>query len=1769
MMKPYHLHNASRALLLWLLLLAGALGVRAQSGPYGNEWIVPGQPYYKLKTWRDGIYRLDYAYLSQLSGATGVAPTQLQLWRRGKEVAVYQGGNGTALDNSTYLEFFGQRNDATLDVELYKNRQDQSNPHYAFYSDTAAYFITWGSRAGKRMAQPTATGGTPHAWRLQVSLAQFTDTYAQNPEEGEVHLPWLQKGEGFFSGIIYFAYNGKVRIKLDSVLRAISPMPGAPAPRLDITVQGGYNTTSGHITGIGVLDPNTGTIRELDQVQYKALDFARRRYILLPTDVDKTGQVTLDFKALGESTTPPFDIFRVSWLTVTVPQQNVWFSDRRLVRFANDSTLGGPATYEVDNIPNTVVGYDVQDPWNVQRIAAAPAQTLGNTARRFVFPSATDQQMRDLLLFDANKPMVPPVAQHITFRNYAVADANYFIITHPQLMKGAGNVPSAARAYAAYRASAAGGRYDTLVAQAPRLYDQFHYGERSVMALRNFSRWAAASSKASNKYLLLLGRAIEPGLPATDSIDYDNVSGNFGNPTKYATRVLGERGLDLVPTTSQSPSDTFLSDDWPNADFVPTLATGRVPALTPTEVITYLDKLKDYESQLDPNNPNPDSWHKNVLHLVGGENQVRDHDFDVFGGILDRYRVQLEHPLLGASVTTFRRTTEGGEPVAVPGIVPLVNAGLLKISYFGHGSPSYLDLNPPAISNPANGYRNLHKYPIFEINGCAAANCFFIGRTIVTDWLFTPNVGAIGLAAQTGSAYTSLLDPAQHLTNQLSFNDPLWFGMPVGDIRREVIRRLQHESSFQYGPGYSTAGTEQLMCTMWHGDPALRLFAPAKPDFVVSNSTLAIRSIAPETEVNANSAQFTLAVGVSNPGRITYDSLEIQVTRTILGTGEKRVYKFSGTDKTQFRQAFRRDTTYTLTLPNVGNVFGDNTFEVFVDFRNKVAELSETNNKATLTYSFLRPGFTLLSPTEFAIVRTQTPRLAAQNNDVNSPVRGYEVQVDSVASFDSANGQPLQSQTLRTGSLVSFTPTPLQGKAGRDSVVWYWRMRFTTPVGAESPAWQTASFRVVSTATAGGWSQSHNGQFNRDQLDGVAVSTPGNRWSFTPQSLLLVLRTIGGGAKGSGPTYNVANGYGIQTDASAAPDVSTCTNNAPDLLVTVLDEHTLQRIPISGTYTTCGKGDQTFYQFAASNDSLSNLNNSADVRNRLLAFLQNVPDGAYVLLVSENRLRYTNPDLAPVLQTLAKQLGSKLLGSLKDGDPFALVGQKNTAGGRLVAEQGPDRTSSTPANVQPINLSTAVSTAGQSGTVLSTRIGPAKEWLTLYDVFERPLSATASYKLELLGIDAANNQTVLNGNVQTKQLDLSGYATSQYPYLQLRLTLKDSVNRVPPQLREWFVTYHGIPEGVALRDANRPAAYDAISLKNQAINGTGTVSFPVKFDNVSQEPFVAPLKYKVELISVTTGLPLFTSQLLDAPRAPAAGDSAVTITVKLDLANKYGTYYPQVTVNPPQPVGQPEQYYFNNVVRLPAFTVPNTNIAPVLDVAVDGRHILSGEPVSPTPVIDIQLKDADTRRFLNQPTYFSVYLQSPGALVPVAVDVTGPQVRFSVDSTSTKGKGSVARLEYLPGLGKPLADGVYTLRVQGRNPNGNTSGSVDFEVKFEVVNASTITNVFPYPNPVTSKAKFVFTVTGQELPRNMKIQIMTLTGRVVREIFMNELGPLHIGNNITDYAWDGTDQYGDRLANGTYLYRVSLDDASGQFGRRTTAADQAFKNDWGKLVLLR
>ena len=1777
-------------LLIWLLLVAGAAPVLAQSGPYGNEWIVPGQAYYKLKVGRAGLYQLNYQYLTQAGIPAGMNPGLLQLWRRGREVAIYQGGNAIALDATTYLEFYGQRNDGALDADYYKNVADQPHQLYSFSTDTAAYFITHGTGPGavpgRRMAQPVATGSIPHPYRL-LNATKIEAKHIVDVPQNYVYLPWLEKGEGFYTS----SNGGGLITTNDSTLRALLP---SPAPRLEYLILGGSLTPSTQTPGtahqVRVVVTNAGTPQRVvgNAPSFSNFDFTRGQLPLLRSDVTAAGRVTLSFFGAGER-------YRLGYARIIAPQANRWFSNRRWLLFQNDSTLGGPATYELDSIPATVRGYDVHDPWNVQRIEPTPATTLGPLARRFVFPSATAQRTRWLALCDAARPLVPAPARRVTFRVFNPALPNYIIITHPKLLKPAVGTPNAAREFALYRASAAGGGYDTLLVTTPQLYDQFHYGERSVLALRHFARWLVANSTpARPRYLLLLGKGLQPEAQIAPGSSFTLTA------TISTTRLAPDTGgLDLVPTTTRSVSDNWYSCDFRNNDYVARLPTGRVVASTPQMVMDYLAKVQAHEGL------GLVAWRKNALNIVGGESPT---DFAEFGGYQANYKRLIERPCFGGRVVrTVARTT-----VAVPGadtylsvnVAAELNAGLSLITYFGHGSNTVFDVEIGDPANPANNYNNAGKYPMLFYNGCAAANLFGtyeVGTgnflTFGEKWLLAPGRGAVGLLGETGYGFAAPLDTAQSILYRALLNEPAWYGRPVAEVRNEAVRRLQATPGFMNGWG--DIAVEQLLCTLWHGDPALKLYAPALPDFQTSNAQLAIEPALGQTSVTATAPTFRLNVGVSNPGTFCTrtDSLEIKVTRR---------YGNSARPASVVRKVFgllpRADAVYTLELPNTVangiNVFGNNTFTVDLNpvdpatNRRRDDELSYANNTAQLSFNFLQGGVTLLSPPEFALVGSPQPRLVAQTNDPNGPLRGYDFEADTVPTFSSA--VRLQRANLQATLTPAWRPA-LPAFAGRDSVVWYWRVKFSQPVGDEDPNWVLGSFRVAA-GSPGGWSQSHHGQFRRDARRGVDVSVPGGRWAFTTQNQALLLRTVGGGpARGAGlfppATFLNAAGTGITADANNPATTSDCGLDSPNLLAVAYDQRTLRPLVIGGgSYNLCGvsnQGGQRFYYFGnqpigtAAFDSTDNLNNPTHPNGRgaarhvqLQTWLANVPTGAYVALVSVNRLRYAAWPAA-TRQAIATQLGSALINTLANGDPLVLLAQKRGPGGTgRTREAGPNPAAATPRYNQVVSLNDTLQTPSRSGTVSSTRIGPAQQWQTLYTWIQQG-SPTSRYRLNVFGIDSAGTvgaQPLRTAVVAGRSgYALGGISARRYPYLQLELTLTDSANRQSPQLREWLLTYQGLPEGVVRRDLVAAAAYDPATLAAQA-SSTGILSFPVKFENVSTVDFGTPLKALVELRDANRNNQVVKSVVLTLPRQLRA-DSTAELAVRLNVVGVFGQLTPRVVFNPlPGAAGitsaLPELYHFNNELTLPPFAVVDANVPPVLDVAFDGRHILNGELVSPTPEIRIQLQDEDRlRRLRDAGSTFTLSLQQPGQPQITPVDVTGANVTFTVDSTSVP--GSKATLVYRPGQNGPLADGTYTLRAQARDRSAAAAGSQDFEVKFEVVNASTITNVFPYPNPVTSKARFVFTVTGQELPRDMKIQIMTLTGAVVREIFLNELGPLHIGSNLTDFAWDGTDQYGDRLANGTYLYRVSLNDPNGQFTQRSTAGDKAFKNDWGKLVLLR
>jgi hypothetical protein len=236
-----------------------------------------------------------------------------------------------------------------------------------------------------------------------------------------------------------------------------------------------------------------------------------------------------------------------------------------------------------------------------------------------------------------------------------------------------------------------------------------------------------------------------------------------------------------------------------------------------------------------------------------------------------------------------------------------------------------------------------------------------------------------------------------------------------------------------------------------------------------------------------------------------------------------------------------------------------------------------------------------------------------------------------------------------------------------------------------------------------------------------------------------------------------------------------------------------------------------------------------------------------------------------------------------------------------------------------------------------------------------------------------------------------------------------------------------------------------------------------------------------------------------------------------------------------------------------------------LDVTFDGVHIINGDIVSPKSVIQIQLKDENKFLALNDTANFRIYIKNPNGVtqrIYFRGDNGEEQMRFYPAQLPKNSR----RIEYKANF---TEDGIYELRVQASDMSDNISGDNEYAIQFEVINKSTITEVLNYPNPFSTSTRFVFTLTGSELPSEFKIQILTVTGKIVKEIFLEDLGQIRIGRNITNYAWDGTDNFGDRLANGVYLYRVVTKINGQDIEKRNTNADQYFHKGFGKMYLMR
>jgi hypothetical protein len=117
-----------------------------------------------------------------------------------------------------------------------------------------------------------------------------------------------------------------------------------------------------------------------------------------------------------------------------------------------------------------------------------------------------------------------------------------------------------------------------------------------------------------------------------------------------------------------------------------------------------------------------------------------------------------------------------------------------------------------------------------------------------------------------------------------------------------------------------------------------------------------------------------------------------------------------------------------------------------------------------------------------------------------------------------------------------------------------------------------------------------------------------------------------------------------------------------------------------------------------------------------------------------------------------------------------------------------------------------------------------------------------------------------------------------------------------------------------------------------------------------------------------------------------------------------------------------------------------------------------------------------------------------------------------------------------------LTEGRHTLKLQVWDVNNNpTDAYTEFVVANDAVFA--LDHILNYPNPFTTNTDFYFEHNKPGLSLDVRIEIFTVSGKLIKTIDGNYLTN---GYRVGPINWNGRDHFGDPIGKGVYLYRLKV-----------------------------
>ena len=127
-----------------------------------------------------------------------------------------------------------------------------------------------------------------------------------------------------------------------------------------------------------------------------------------------------------------------------------------------------------------------------------------------------------------------------------------------------------------------------------------------------------------------------------------------------------------------------------------------------------------------------------------------------------------------------------------------------------------------------------------------------------------------------------------------------------------------------------------------------------------------------------------------------------------------------------------------------------------------------------------------------------------------------------------------------------------------------------------------------------------------------------------------------------------------------------------------------------------------------------------------------------------------------------------------------------------------------------------------------------------------------------------------------------------------------------------------------------------------------------------------------------------------------------------------------------------------------------------------------------------------------------------------------------------------------------LSEGKHTITLKAWD---NANNSSEKTVEFNVISSKEIEldNVLNYPNPFTTNTEFLFQHNQPGIPLDVKLEIFTVSGKLVKSINQVVVSEGYISRDI---RWNGRDDYGDRIGKGVYVYKLKVRSRNGSVSEK-------------------